>query len=228
MRTAMRNKIDEKAWWAVVAIAIITLVGLKYTQSIEPHKRTFERNKNGSAIIPFGKVNLVIPENMRFRVEPEGVGPIYDFETWRDYDQLFVPHAGTPPGMNSLVRIQIRLGGHEAVNGVSRYFDDDRWVQARYINSPEIVEYQRAGEDHAWGSLTYIVTGPERTPKGNPIVFRCTRKESIVLEADICETSWQHPDGPVITYFQSGAFLLNWRLVRADVENFVNSVIVKK
>jgi len=133
---------------------------------------------------------------------------------------------------NSLVRIEIRAHGYEDSAKQTELLEKDNWASQRDIPEWGLREYIsiRFPKQSGWGDLSYRAINLS-TPKGGPIIYRCTtlyrfEKENIA-KPDQCMTPHQTIRGPMVNYVLSGKLLPRWKEVHAEVLALVNSLIVE-
>lgn len=225
----MRRKLFEGKWWLIITLLLAVLFSWGHFHSVESSGPVFKEDDSGRKIIPLGSVTLRMPPHVHFSVRKNVSGDILQITTWRKFNQFFDPYPSMPTEHNSLVRVEIRLIGNVGPRDIQEYSKSGEWERKEDSGISGLVEYRRlVGDDSSWGALTYIDATSENITKENPVIFVCTRSLSGDRGPQICRTSWKLPNGPMVTYYQSGVLLPEWRYIRLDVEKFIDSIVAVK
>nr|WP_315597662.1 hypothetical protein [uncultured Cupriavidus sp.] len=182
----------------------------------------------GNAIIPFGDAVMRIRPTIKFAYTKSTSSEIARLEFIFNFSRYFSVPPTTPSTYDALVKLHLMGSGKEDPVRWDSILEADKWTKITHRPDLGLTEYERAPPaDQGWGALTYVADAKEKTPRGSLIIFRCTRVFK-AREPGICQTAWQHQYGPMVEYFQSGELLGHWNEIRMEVEEFVNSTMVKK
>jgi hypothetical protein len=143
-----------------------------------------------------------------------------------DLSSWFSPPITARSELLALVRIEIRKDGYEDDKKIEKHLTTESWKAIQDRQDLGLREYIRSRDDGGWGYRTYesIVPGL-KTPRNGRIVFDCSGLGG--HEPSLCRTTYQLPEGPLISYYLSGRLLPRWKDVHAEVVKLVNSLIVK-
>jgi hypothetical protein len=126
----------------------------------------------------------------------------------------------------ALVRVEIWQMGYEDDKKIEEQFATEKWKSIQDRPDLGLREFIRSRDDGGWGYRTYESLDPKfKTPKGGRIVFDCSGLAG--QYPNICRTVYQHPRGPLISYYLAGQLLPRWREVNAEVVKLINSLIVE-